>query len=64
MAPFLNAKGQPVKMSFFDLFGPTTPSRSGKGIPRGEKKKVSKALTMYLTLPASGPIISLKTSNA
>lgn len=51
MAPVLNVKGQTVKMSFLDLFAPSRPSRRGTGTPRLERKKVSKTLIKYLTLP-------------
>ena len=41
--PLLNAKGQPVKVNFLDIFMPA-PYRSGKGGPRQDKKTVSETL--------------------
>ncbi|KAF6217726.1 hypothetical protein HO133_006553 [Letharia lupina] len=43
MPPLFDANGQPVKLSFFDLFLHSTTSRSGKGTPVIERKKPQKA---------------------
>ena len=51
MTPLFDANGQPVKLSFFDLFLHSTTSRSGKGTPGIERKKVSKTLILHPTLP-------------
>ena len=47
MAPLHNAKGQPVKMSFFDLFLPRTPSHA-----RPVRKSVSKTLITRAVYPS------------
>ena len=39
-----NAKGQPVKMSFLDIFGASTSSRSKSGVSRMQRKKVRMTL--------------------
>lgn len=42
MSPLLNSKGQPVRMSFLDLFTPNISSRSGKRTSSLEGKKAKK----------------------
>lgn len=51
MGPLLNAKGQPVKISFFDLFGPNKASRSGEACSLLQRGKVSISLIIHRTLP-------------